>query len=109
MQIDSLSKNGKSHHIVSVEFARPFTVGFDAIVDGEPISITRYYVRVDIVGVDQISTVQLYEELDKAVEVSKETYDEVLKAKRTWCEQEVLAGRISPFSITPGMVNPKEN
>ena len=109
MQIDFTSKDGGIRHVVSVDIVRPFTVGYDVTIDGKSINITNYYVRVDIDGVDKISTEQLYKELSKAVEVSKETYEAVMKAKRTWCEHQVISGKISPFAVTPGMVNkPKE-
>ena len=108
MQIDFTSKDGVCRCVVSPDIVRPFTVGHDVMIDGKPMSATYYYVRVDVDGVDKISTEQLFTELSKAVEVSKETYDKVLKAKRTWCEHQVISGKISPFAVTPGMVNPKE-
>lgn len=58
---------------------------------------------------NSVTTEQLYRELDKAIEVTEETYNEIIKLKRTWCTQQVVDGKISPFAVTPGMVpNSKE-
>ena len=58
---------------------------------------------------NSVTTEQLYRELDKAIEVAEETYNEIIKLKRTWCAQMVTDGKISPFAVTPGMVpSPKE-
>ena len=105
MQIDFTSYDGVVRYVASPDTVRPFTVGHDVVIDGKPMSVTNYYVRVDVDGVNKISTEQLFKELSKAVEVSKETYEAVMKAKRTWCEHQVISGKISPFAVTPGMVN----
>ena len=82
---------------------RPFKVMLQLQAqDGPNIVGTRYYVRL----CDNIvTTEQIYRELDEAIEVTEETYNEIIKLKRTWCTQQVLDGKISPFAVTPGMVN----
>jgi hypothetical protein len=37
------------------------------------------------------------------MQVSEETYNQILKLKRTWCEHQVLTGKMSPFEVTPEM------
>lgn len=54
---------------------------------------------------NSVTTEQLYRELDKAIEVTEKTYNEIIKLKRTWCTQQVIDGKISLFAVTPGMVN----
>ena len=109
MNIEFFSKDGLTKMVSDVGVLRPFTVRHELMAVGTPgpnIAATRYYVRVCS---DNITSQQLYEELDKAVEVSKETYEAIMKAKRTWCEHQVASGKISPFAVSPGMVNqPKE-
>lgn len=82
---------------------RPFKVMLTLQAqDGPNIAGTRYYVRLcDSI----VTTEQIYRELDKAIEVTEATYNEIIKLKRTWCTQQVLNGKISPFAVTPGMVN----
>ena len=82
---------------------RPFKVMLQLQAqDGPNIAGTRYYVRL----CDNIvTTEQIYRELDEAIEVTEETYNEIIKLKRTWCTQQVIDGKISPFAVTPGMVN----
>ena len=78
MQIVFTSQDGLLRCVVSPDIVRPFTVGHDVMIDGKTMSVINYYVRVDVDGVDKISTEQLFKELSKAVEVSKETYEAVM-------------------------------
>lgn len=86
----------------SLDLVRPFKVNreiqFD--LDKSIVVNTTYHVR--LCSVDT-TTEQLYHELDKAMPVSEETYNQIIKLKQTWCEHQVLTGKISPFEVTPEM------
>lgn len=86
----------------SLDLVRPFKVKreiqFD--LDRSTVVNTTYHVR--LCSVDT-TTEQLYQELDKAMQVSEETYNQIIKLKQTWCEHQVLTGKISPFEVTPEM------
>ena len=86
----------------SLDLVRPFKVKreiqFD--LDRSAIVSTTYHVRLCSIGT---TTEQLYKELDKAMQVSEETYNQIIKLKQTWCEHQVLTGKVSPFEVTPEM------
>ena len=86
----------------SLDLVRPFKVKREIQFDlfSPPIENTTYHVR--LCSVDT-TTEQLYNELDKAMPISEETYNQIIKLKQTWCEHQVLTGKISPFEVTPGM------
>ena len=86
----------------SLDLVRPFKVKREIQFDLNKSTVvnTTYHVRVCSVDT---TTEQLYRELDKAMEVSEETYNQIIKLKQTWCEHQVLTGKISPFEVTPGM------
>lgn len=91
----------------SLDLVRPFKVKREikfVDLDRSTIVNTTYHVR--LCSADT-TTEQLYQELDKAMQVSEETYDQIIKLKQTWCENLVLTGKISPFAVTPGMVPEK--
>lgn len=87
----------------SLDLVRTFKVQYEIQFDLDRSIIVNatYYVRLCS---DDITTEQLYQELNKAMQVSKETYNQIIQLKRTWCEHRVLTGKMSPFAVTPGMV-----
>ena len=87
----------------SLDLVRPFKVKREIQfnLNKSIVVNTTYHVRLCSVGT---TTEQLYQELDKAMQVSEETYNQIIKLKQTWCEHQVLTGKISPFVVTPGMV-----
>lgn len=89
----------------SLDLVRPFKVKREIHFEDRPTVVnTTYHVR--LCSADT-TTEQLYHELDKAMQVSEETYDQIIKLKQTWCEHMVLTGKISPWAVTPGMVPEK--
>lgn len=86
----------------SLDLVRPFKVTTELQAENGPnISGTKYYVRICEATT---TTMELFKDLDKAMQVSEETYDQIIKLKQIWCEHQVLTGKISPFALTPGMV-----
>jgi len=86
----------------NLDLVRPFKVKREIQFDlgRSTIVNTTYHVRLCSVGT---TTEQLYKELDKAMQVSEETYNQIIKLKQTWCEHQVLTGKMSPFEVTPEM------
>lgn len=86
----------------NLDLVRPFKVKREIQFDLNKSTVvnTTYHVRMCSVGT---TTEQLYQELDKAMQVSEETYNQIIKLKQTWCEHQVLTGKINPFEVTPGM------
>lgn len=86
----------------SLDLVRPFKVKREIQFDLNKSTVvnTTYHVRICSAGT---TTEQLYQELDKAMQVSEETYNQIIKLKQTWCEHQVLTGKMSPFEVTPGM------
>lgn len=86
----------------SLDLVRPFKVKREIQFDLNKSTVvnTTYHVRLCSVGT---TTEQLYQELDEAMQVSEETYNQIIKLKQTWCEHQVLTGKMSPFEVTPGM------
>ena len=81
---------------------RPFKIMNELQAERGPnISGTKYYARICEATT---TTMELYKELNEAMEITKETYDKLIEIKRTWCKHQVLTGKISPFAVTPGMV-----
>ena len=86
----------------NLDLVRPFKVMIELQAQSGPnISGTKYYARICEATT---TTMELYKDLDKAMQVSEETYDQIIKLKQVWCEHQVLTGKISPFAVTPGMV-----
>ena len=89
----------------SLDLVRPFKVKREIRIEFDSnrstIVNTTYHVR--LCSAD-ITTEQLYQELDKAMQIAEETYDHIIKLKQVWCEHQVLTGKMSPFAVTPGMV-----
>jgi len=90
----------------SLDLVRPFKVKREIQFDLSKSTVvnTTYHVRLCSVGT---TAEQLYQELDKAMQVSEETYNQIIKLKQTWCKHQVITGKISPFEVTPGML-PKQ-
>lgn len=86
----------------SLDLVRPFKVKREIQFDlnNSTVVNTTYHVR--LCSADT-TTEQLYKELDKAMQVSEETYNQIIKLKQTWCEHQVLTGKMSPFEVTPEM------
>lgn len=86
----------------SLDLVRPFKVKREIQFDlnNSTVVNTTYHVRLCSAGT---TTEQLYKELDKAMQVSEETYNQIIKLKQTWCEHQVLTGKMSPFEVTPEM------
>lgn len=86
----------------NLDLVRPFKVKHEIQFDLDRSTVvnTTYYVRLCSVGT---TTEQLYQELDKAMQVSEETYNQILKLNRALCEHQVFTGKISPFEVTPEM------
>lgn len=86
----------------SLDLVRPFKVKREIRFENRPPVVdTTYHVRLCPAD---ITTGQLYRELDKAMQISEKTYDKIIKLKQVWCEHQVLTGKISPFAVTPGMI-----
>lgn len=82
---------------------RPFKVMVEIPSrEGPTVVRIRYWVRLCD---NSVTTEQLYRELDKAIEVTEETYNDIIKLKRTWRTQIVVDNKISMFSVAPGMVD----
>jgi hypothetical protein len=97
----------KSINCDSLDLVRPFKVKREikfVDLDRPTVVNTTYHVR--LCSADT-ATEQLYQEMDKAMQVSEETYGQIIKLKQTWCEHLVLTGKISPLVVTPGMVPEK--
>lgn len=58
----------------SLDLVRPFSLN---------ISGTKYYVRICEAAT---TTMELYKDLNKAMQISEETYDKIIELKQTWCE-----------------------
>ena len=86
----------------SLDLVRPFKVKREIQFDLNKSIVVNTTYHVRLCSVDT-TTEQLYKELDKAMQVSEETYNQIIKLKQTWCEHQVLTGKMSPFEVTPEM------
>ncbi len=86
----------------NLDLVRPFKVKREIQFDLNKSTVVNTTYHARLCSVDT-TTEQLYQELDKAMQVSEETYNQILKLKRTWCEHQVLTGKMSPFEVTPEM------
>lgn len=86
----------------SLDLVRPFKVKREIQFDLNKSTVVNTTYHVRLCSADT-TTEQLYQELDKAMQVSEETYNQIIKLKQTWCEHQVLTGKMSPFEVTPGM------
>lgn len=86
----------------NLDFVRPFKVNreiqFD--IDKSVIVSTTYHARLCPAGT---TTEQLYMEMDKAMQVSEETYNQIIKLKTDLA----LTGKAIQFEVIPGM-RPKQ-
>ena len=86
----------------SLDLVRPFKVKREIQFDLNKSTVVNTTYHVRLCSTDT-TTEQLYKELDKAMQVSEETYNQIIKLKQTWCEHQVLTGKMSPFEVTPEM------